>query len=266
MARNKYILIIIVILFFINSCSMVKKRVPLSVVAVNQSVKSFINSYENNSDEFDFLQIQARVKTDLNNKQNSANLKLYIEKEKIWANVSLLGITGARANITPQRVKAYEILDKTYIDGDFAFFNEKLNVDFIDFDKLKKILLGQMFLISSYKDYELNISDQNQYVLSYKNNNKLKSKAIDREYIHTYYINSNYRLDKIHIIDPKSKTEINIFYDDWLKIEDKNLPNSVKIYIKDKENNQIELKYNNFDFSEMNPPFRIPKNYKKRKL
>lgn len=265
MAKNKYLLILIT-LFFIQSCSVVKKSVPPSGVAVKQSVKSFINSYEDNSVELDFLQIQARVKTDLNNKQNSANLKLYIEKERIWANVSLLGITGARANITPQGVKAYEILDKTYIDGDFAFFNEKLKVDFIDFDKLKRILLGQMFLISSYKDYELNVSDQNQYILSYKNNNKLKNKAVAGKYIHSYYLDSNYRLEKIHIIDPKSKTEINVFYDDWLKIEDKNLPNSVKIFIKDKENNQIELKYNNFDFSEMNPPFRIPKNYKKRKL
>lgn len=265
MVQNKYILILMM-LFFIHSCSVVKKSVPPSGVAVKQSVKSFINSYEENAESFDFLLIEGRIKADLNNKTNSANLKLYIEKERIWMNASLLGITGARANITPQGVKAFEVLDKTYIDGDFAFFNEKLKVDFIDFNKLKRILLGQMFLISSYKDYELNISNQNQYILSYKNNNKLKNTAIDGEYIHTYYIDSNYRLEKIHIIDPKSKAEISVFYDDWLKIENKNIPNSVKIFIKDKENNQIELKYNNFDFSEINPPFRIPKNYKKRKL
>ena len=55
-------------------------------------------------------------------------------------------------------------------------------------------------------------------------------------------------------------------YDSWQLLNGKNYPGKVKILIKGKEEDRIDLEYNNFDFSSMNPPFKIPENYTPRKI
>lgn len=254
-------------LWVLQSCGTLKKTSPSTGEVKDQTLRVFKDAYENSLPSFDYLQIRSKIDANVNGKSNSATLRFYFDKdERIWANASILGITGARANITPGKVQAYEVLDKTYIDSDFSFFNEKLKVNFINFERLKSLLLGQLFLIDDWNAYELQTTADNLYELTYKSNADLLKKPKEGKYIHTFYLDSNYRLSKVDILDPNSKTSILVSYENWVEVEGRDFPSRVKILVKAKDNDKIELEYNNFDFSETNPPFRIPNGYSPREI
>lgn len=256
-----------ILLFILQSCATTKKTVPATGEIADQSLNTFKTAYLASLPAFEHLQIRSKLDADIDDKSNTATLRLYFDRDDlIWANVSLLGITGARANITPDKVQAYEVLDKTFIDSDFTFFNEKLKVNFINFERLNQLLLGQLFLIEPWTSYTLDTSDPNRYALKYKLNDELTKNPQEGKYIHTFYLDSNYRLSQVSIFDKSSNTSITVNYDSWQLLNGKNYPGKVKILIKGKEEDRIDLEYNNFDFSSMNPPFKIPENYTPRKI
>ena len=55
-------------------------------------------------------------------------------------------MSQARANITPAGIKAYEKINKTYIDSNFDYINNLLKVNFIDYSALQNLLLGKTFI------------------------------------------------------------------------------------------------------------------------
>ena len=264
---KNYIFLITIAIFSLQSCGTTKNKVPATGDVEDQTLKTFISAYESNIPQFDYLQIKSKIDADVAGKKLNATLRLYIDTDDlIWANASMLGITGARANITPQKVQAYEVLDKTYVDSDFSFFNEKLKVNFLNFERLQQLLLGQLFLIEPWTSYELETTDENRYSLKYKQNQALQQNPQEGKYIHTFYLDSNYRLTQVSIFDKSTDTSITANYDGWHQIDGKNLPGKVKILVKSKETETITLEYNTFDFSQMNPPFRIPNGYEPIKL
>lgn len=56
--------------------------------------------------------------------------------------IRFLGITMAKALITPKEVKYYEKINGTYFEGDYASLSEWLGTD-LDFNKIQNMLLGQ---------------------------------------------------------------------------------------------------------------------------
>ena len=263
----KKVIFVFLSFWLLQSCGVIKKPLPAEGEVEDQTLKVFKENYESSIAKVEHLQIRSKIDADINGKSNSATLRLYFQgDERIWANASILGITGARANIVPGKVQAYEIIDKTYIDSDFSFFNEKLKVNFIDFDRLKSLLLGRLFLIDAWDSYELETTSDNLYALKYKQNRKLETNPKEGKYIHTFYLDSYYRLNEVVIQDPNSETQITVKYENWIQVENSNFPGRVKILIKSKQDDTIELEYNNFDFTETNPPFRIPSGYSPREI
>lgn len=264
---KKLTILSLIFLLVLQSCGTNKKSMSTSGEVEKQTLMTFKKAYESQIPKFQHLRIKSRLNADVNDKSINAGLKLYLQTdERIWANVSMFGITGARANITQYNVKAYEVLDKTYIDSDFSFFNEKLKVDFITFKRLNQLLLGQLFLIESWTSYSVETSSDNLYLIKYKLNEELKKKPQDGKYIHTFYLDSSFRLNKVVIQDNVNNVNITVNYTNWQQVEGKNLPGVVKILVNSDKTDKVELEYNNFDFSEMNPPFRIPSGYKEREL
>lgn len=263
---KKILLLLIPFIFILNSCTSQKKILTATGEVKDQALASFYKNYKESIPNFKAMQIKSKINTDLNRKSLSASLRLYIKNgERIWANASIFGITGARADITPENVRAYNVLEKEYIDSNFDYFNDILKVNFINYERLQELLLGQLFLIKEPNQYEVETVD-NQYVLSYKQNKTLEQKPKKNEYIHTFYLDSNYRLRKVEITDPSSKTNIIATYDEWQLLDGKNLPSLVKVLINGKQKDKIELDYTNFVFEEINPPFRIPSGYTEKKI
>lgn len=266
--KNKSLILYSFFSFLLFSCGTQKKIVKPSGKVAEQSVHQFWDNYKNQLPDFKSIQIKSKLHANINKKNINATLKIYIEKDKkVWLNASMLGITGARALITPNGVKAYEVLDRTYVDTDFSYLNEQFKVDFFDYEKVQQLLLGQAPLLSSLKNYELTTNESSgEYELSYKKNKALKNSNKKGEYIHAYYFDSNYRLRTIKIQDLQNQTEIIAYYNEWQNLQGYNLPSAVKILINSKKPGAIELDYNNFTFQEMQPPFKIPNGYSKREM
>lgn len=230
--------------------------------AENMKTASVINKTLAQKPSFTHLTINSKINADIDDVSTSLNGRIYVHNgKKIWVNISKFGINGARALITPNGLKAYEKLDKSYIDGDFAYFNRLLKVDFIDYDKLQNLLLGRIFVDIKPNDFNSEIID-NQYVLNYKENSQLLQNPKDGKYIQTYKIGSDFYLREAFLQDPKSKMELLITYDNWIKSGSEVFPKSVKIIVKDKKTQKVELEYNNFTFEQIDTPFEIPSGYK----
>lgn len=216
--------------------------------------------------QFVHLTISSKINADIDGTSVGLNGKIYIQDgKKIWVNVSKFGINAARALITPDGFKAYEKLEKTYIDGDFSYFNNLLKVDFIDYQKLQNLLLGQIFVEMKAQDFRSEVI-QNDYVLQYKDNEEILQNPKEGKYVQTYTLDADFRLKKAYLKDPKTQMELDITYSNWQKVGTQFFPRNVKVLVKDKKTQKVELEYNNFTFEESQTPFEIPSGYKPNKL
>lgn len=227
---------------------------------------SVIANMKDQKPAFTHLTINSRINADIDNVSTSLNGKIYVNNgKKIWVNVSKFGINGARAVITPDGFKAYEKLEKTYIDGDFAYFNRLLKVDFINYEKLQNLLLGRIFVEMKSDDFTSEIIE-NQYVLKYKENDKLQQTPKEGKYIQIYKIDPAFYIREAYLKDPATQMELSVFYDNWAKAGREVFPRNVKIIVKDKKTQKVELEYNNFTFEEIDTPFEIPSGYKPNEI
>jgi hypothetical protein len=252
-----------IFLIAIISCSTQKSATKN---AEEMKTLTIINNSLKQKPVFTDLTIQAKIQAEIDGNSIGLNGKIYIQNEKkIWVNVSKFGINAARALITPTGFKAYEKLDRTYIDGDFTYFNNLLKVDFIDYQTLQNLLLGRIFTEMKPADFQSEILN-NEYVLTYKDNENLMSNPKEGKYIQTYTFGNDYLLRKAVIKDPDSKMELQIDYSNWLKVGIQPFPKNVKVLVKDKKTQKVELEYNNFTFEQSETPFEIPSGYKPNKL
>lgn len=252
-------IIFLICSLFITSC---KTAAIVSGDAENIKTASIVNNALAQQPSFTHLTINSKINADIDDISTSLNGKIYISNgKKIWVNVSKFGINGARAVVTPNGFKAYEKIDRTYIDGDFSYFNRLLKVDFIDYGKLQNLLLGRIFIDMKAADFQSEIIN-NQYVLTYKDNTRLFQNPQEGKYIQTYKLGADFYLREAILKDPKSGMELFITYDNWVKAGSQTFPRNVKIIVKDKKTQKVELEYNNFTFEQIDTPFEIPSGYK----
>lgn len=264
--KNKGIILLATsVLLTLSACGTRKIAADMgqtSDLKTNEIVKQVINQQS----KFDHLTINSKIKADLDDVQTSLNGKIYVHNgNKIWVNISKFGVNGARALITPNGFQAFERIGKTYIDGDFSYFNRLLKVDFIDYQKLQNLMLGKVFVDLKAQDFASEIID-NQYVLTYKENNQILQKPQAGKYVQTYKFNPNFQLVEAILIEPKSKRELNITYSNWVQVKSEQFPQNVKVIVKDKKQQQVELEYNNFTFEQIETPFEIPSGYKQNDI
>ncbi|MGB1451878.1 MAG: DUF4292 domain-containing protein, partial [Marinirhabdus sp.] len=95
------------------------------------------------SPSFTTLAARMYVTYETEEKSQGIAVNLRMEKgKKIWVKASILGITLAKALITPNRVRYYETVGNTYFEGNFSLLSHWLGTH-ITFEKAEAILLGQ---------------------------------------------------------------------------------------------------------------------------
>ncbi len=130
------------IIFFLISCK--SKKVLVDVATKNGiSSEEIIKNYSNNKLDFSTLYIKANAQyKDKNQSQNvSAEIKIKRD-EKILISIRFLGITMAKALITPESVQYYEKINGKYFEGNYEMLSQWLGTD-LDFKKVQNMLLGQ---------------------------------------------------------------------------------------------------------------------------
>lgn len=217
---------------------------------------------------FDHLKIRSTLSVDLGNPMPTLDAIIYIENnQKIWMNLSYI-LNIARGVVTPEGIKAYEKYNGSYIDSDFAYLNQLLNIDFINYSNFQKLLMGRTFIPIKDSQFILSHNMEGYYMIS-RQDQKIGIQNQDqpsRAYAISLVYSDLFDLQKVILKDKQSKDELIIEYGQWQEFQHFRMPGYVKIIIKGTKNGQILIENTKFEDLKMQTPYSVPKNYKKIEL
>lgn len=261
---KKLILFCIPFLILYSCGSQKKVASETSVPTMEQNNHKEFYSIISKKSNFDALKITSKIDANFGKNIPTINATIYIENnEKVWINMSALFINMARGIATPQGLKAYEKIDRTYIDSDYAYLNQLLNINFLDYGVLQNILLGKIFYPINDKDFALNQTEKG-YSLNSSKPQKINVEGKTNEYFMEFEFSNELDLNQVILRETKSDNSLQLHYENWTNIKGQRLPQNVKIIIKGKKTGQILIENTKFDFSKMDTPYSVPNNYKKR--
>lgn len=232
---------------------------------VNEPVRDKLTFYEHVliPPKFDQVKINTKVNVETGSFIPTLDATIYIENnQKVWMNLTALFIGVARGIATPEGIRGLDRTSKSYIDSDFDYLNNLLNVNFIDYKALEKILMGRTFVRISDSQFTLTQNAQG-FKMASNTNQKIITDEKIREYKIALQYDTNYDLLSVQLKDVLSPDELEISYSNWDEFNGIRLPKNVKIIIKGSKNSQILLENTKFDFSKMETPYSVPASYKK---
>ncbi len=253
---KKVILFILSVLLF-TACK-TQKSVGESTANTTLSAAKVIKAHNAQEHNFETLSIRANAKYDDAKQAMGAAVDIRIQKDQlIWVSIKKLGITFARAKITPKNVSYYEVIDGTFFDGSYDVISNWLGTD-LDFQKLQNLFIGKVLDDLTKEKYTASIVD-GLYKLAKKNkHNTIKE---------FYFEGANFLVKKEFISQPKENRSLQLNYPSFTNHEKMYLPNEIFIEAQQKKKVKIEIEYKNAIFNEkLNTPFSIPNGYEQVQL
>lgn len=210
---------------------------------------------ENQNQKARFKTLQAKVKIEYAQDENSQGytVNLRMEKDKIiWIN-SVLGL--ARVMITPDRVSFYDKINNQYFDGDYSLLSDLLGIE-LNFKKVESLLLGEAIYNLEVDKYKLS-AQESSYVLEPKN----QLVALELFFL----LNpAHFKMDSQQLYQPLKRRILEIDYKSYQKVKKQILPEKLKIIaVEDTEEVTIEMEYRSVSLNEdLHFPFKIPSGFK----
>jgi len=255
---KKYIAIIVLSVFVISCKSKavaVQNNTEPKEISPKEEKKVIENHYNNKLD-FKTLYVKASAKYVDEKQSQNVTAEIKIEKDKqILVSVRFLGITMAKALITPTAVSYYEKINSTYYEGDFTSLSKWLGTE-LDYSKVQNLLVGEALDDLRKGKYAQTIVDNLFRLEDAKETNIKKTFFLDSE---------KYLLQKEEISQPSENRKLEILYSDSKVYNEGTLPTGIEINaIQPKGKTNINLNYNNVSFNEeLSFPYSVPSGYKK---
>lgn len=256
----KKISILVLLTVFMVSC----KSKAIAIAAGNEpvaaaekmSAKKIIENHYNNKNEFSTLYIKssARYADDKQTQNVTAEIKIK-KDEQILVSIRFLGITMAKALITPKTVSYYEKINGKYFEGDFSSLSQWLGTD-LDYNKIQNMLLGQAIDDLTKGKYLETLLEQTYRLDDTSNKSTKKSFFLDAD---------KFLVQKQEITQTAEERMIKVAYADNKVYNQATLPTSVLINtFQKKGNTEINLEYNSVTFNEeLSFPYSVPNGYKR---
>lgn len=220
------------------------------------SAKKIIDKHYANTLEFSTLYIKANAKYSDQKQNQNVTADIRIKKdEQILVSIRFLGITMAKALITPTTVSYYEKIKGTYYEGDFTSLSKWLGTD-LNFEKVQNLLVGEALDNLEKGKYKESVVDQLYRLDDQKVSNLKQSYFFDAD---------KYLLQKEQITQTTENVMIQVVYSDHKTFDQGTIPSTVEINtIQAKGKTDINLNYNSISFNEeLSFPYSIPDGYKK---
>ncbi|KAF2336423.1 DUF4292 domain-containing protein [Flavobacterium daemonense] len=215
-----------------------------------------IEKHYNNKLDFSTLNIKASARYEDEKQSQNVSADIKIEKDKqILISVRFLGITMAKALITPTTVSYYEKIKGTYYEGDFTSLSKWLGTE-LDYSKVQNLLVGEALDDLRKGKYTQTIVE-NLFRLEDEKDNKLKK---------VFYLDSEkYLVQKEEISQASENINLEIMYSDSKTYNQGTLPTNIEINaVQPKGKTNINLNYTNISFNEeLSFPYSVPSGYKK---
>lgn len=218
--------------------------------------KNTIDNYYNNKLAFSTLYIKSDVHYDNGKQSHNVSAEIKLKKdEQILVSIRFLGITMAKALITPTSVRYYEKINSSYFEGDFSMLSQWLGTD-LDFEKVQNMILGRA--IDDLKKGKYKESSANQTIqLDEVSDSKLKKSFV--------FDAKTFLLQNQEIEQTSESRKIQIGYTNHSEYKEATIP--LKLFIKalqPKGTTEINLEYNSLTFNEeLTFPYSVPNDYKR---
>ena len=255
---KKYIALVLATAFLVSCKSKavaVQNSNDTKEVVTKEDNKAIDKHYDNKLD-FSTLYIKAAAKYVDEKQSQNVTAEIKIEKDKqILVSVRFLGITMAKALITPTTVSYYEKINSTYYEGDFTSLSKWLGTD-LDYSKVQNLLVGEALDDLRKGKYTQTIVE-NLFKLEDQKEASIKK---------SFYLDADkYLVQKEEISQPSENRLLEILYSDSKVFNQGTLPTSIEINaIQPKGKTNINLNYNNISFNEeLSFPYSVPSGYKK---
>ncbi|CAA9199749.1 hypothetical protein FLA105534_02775 [Flavobacterium bizetiae] len=255
---KKYIALVLATAFMVSCKSKavaVQNNNGTTEVITKEDKKAVEKHYENKLD-FSTLYIKASAKYADEKQSQNVTADIRIEKDKqILISVRFLGITMAKALITPTTVSYYEKINSTYYEGDFTSLSKWLGTE-LDYSKVQNLLVGEALDDLRKGKYTQTIVDNLFKLEDEKETNIKKAFFLDAD---------KYLVQKEEISQPSENRMLQISYGDSKVFNQGTIPTSIEINaIQPKGKTNINLNYNNISFNEeLSFPYSVPSGYKK---
>lgn len=241
---------------FLVSCKSKTAVVDASKNENRKNINKTIENYYNNKNEFSTLYIKASAKYVTEKQSQNVTAEIKIKKdEQILVSVRFLGITMAKALITPTKVSYYEKLGGTYYEGDFTALSQLLGTD-LDYNKVQNLILGRAIDNLKEGKYTETLADQVYRLDEISDANTKKSFYIDA---------NNYLMNKQEVSQIKEERMIQVVYSNKKEFKEMSLPLTINIDSQQKKGKvEIKLEYSNLNFNEeLSFPYSVPNDYKR---
>ncbi len=222
----------------------------------NKKTINIIENHYNNKTDFSTLYIKSRVQFQNEKQTQNVTAEIRIKKdEQILISIRFLGITMAKALITPTSVSYYEKIKGSYYEGDFSSLSEILGTD-LDFKKFQNLLLGQAIDDLKKGNYTETFADG-----AYRLDNKLDSSTKKSFYLDA----ERFLLQKQEISQMDQARMMQVAYSDNKDYNGMNIPFKINIDAYQKGSKTVI----NFDFDsvsindELSFPYSVPNGYKR---
>lgn len=253
---NKFLTLLVVV--FMVSCK--PKGIATSTTVTEpvdyMKATKVIDNHYNNKSDFSTLYIKANARFSDEKQTQNVTAEIKIKKDQqILVSIRFLGITMAKASITPTSVSYYEKIKGTYFEGDFSALSQWLGTD-LDYSKIQNMLVGEALDDLNKGKYTEILVDNLYRLDDAKSGNTQKS----------YYFNPNdFSVNKQEVAQTAENRTIQISYPERVAHKEANLPASVEIKtIQPKGKSEINLNYNSVSFNEeLSFPYSVPDGYKR---
>ena len=241
---------------FLFSCSAKKAVIVEKVDNDRLTVNKIIENHYKKKLNFNTLYIKSSVSYRDPNQSQNVTAEIKIKKDEIiLVSIRILGITMAKALITPEKVQYYEKINSSYFDGNYSALSKLLGTE-LDFQKVQNLLLGEALDNLKIEKYHFTLED---------NSYKLESVS-NSDYRKTFYLSSNnYLINKEEISQPGLERMLRVIYPGRKSAEEYNLPTGIAIEANQKsEKTTININYNSISFNEeLSFPYSVPNSYER---
>jgi hypothetical protein len=247
----KNIIIIVLLCFLVGSCKSKKALISEGIATESIKATEIINSHYNNKTDFRTLYIKSSVRYEDPKNSNSITAEIRIQhNEKILVSIRFLGITMAKALITPSNVYYYEKINGTYFEGNYELLSQFLGTE-LDYAKVENLLIGEALDDLNAEKF-VAIIVENLYKL-----NNVNAQDIDKTY---YFEAENFLVKKEEIIQISKNRKVTIEYPSYQKVGKYMLPAAIEINAEqDKGKTAISINYSTINLNdELSFPYSVP--------
>jgi hypothetical protein len=243
------------------SCKSKQKTIASQPVntGTKTTVSNIIKNHYALKRDFKTSYIKANIDYADDKQSLSLSADIRIKKDEIiLVSIKMLGITMAKAIITPTQVRYYEKIGGKFFEGDYKTLSNLLGTD-LDFQKAQNMLLGQAIDDLAKGDYSLSMEEGSPKLEETAKENFNKSYVFD---VNSFWL----KRQEITQKTPERKMMVN--YSNYNLYPECVLPGELLIFAnQDNKTTNITIEYKNATFNEdLTFPYSVPGGYDQIKL